>query len=125
GQLLQNRRNTYGLVEKMELIRGLVVGHKDGFGFLIPDDGSGDLFLNARQMRNVFPDDIVLARVSGVDYRGRREGFIVEVLERNTKELVGRYIQESGTSFVEPANQRISQDIHIPSGMEGNAKDGQ
>src|SRR5687768_13557811 len=71
GQLLLNRRGAYGLVEEMELIRGYVVGHKDGFGFVIPEDKAGDLFLNARQMRTVFPNDEVLVRVSGIDSRGR------------------------------------------------------
>lgn len=125
GQLLQNRRGSYGLINKMELIRGVVIGHKDGFGFVIPDDGSDDLFLNARQMRGVFHNDSVLARVEGIDQRGRREGFIVEVLERNTQDLVGRFIKESSAAFVEPANQRMSQEILIPTDMENNAKNGQ
>src|SRR5579883_2138107 len=43
GQLLENRRGAYGLVTKMELIPGRIVGHKDGYGFLIPDDESDDL----------------------------------------------------------------------------------
>ncbi len=113
GQLLLNRRGAYGLVEKMELIKGRVVGHKDGFGFLIPEDGGEDLFLNARQMRSVFPDDEVLARVSGIDHRGRKEGTVVDILQRHTHELVGRFFKESGVAFVTPANQRITQEIAI------------
>lgn len=125
GQLLQNRRGAYGLLEKMELIIGHVVGHKDGFGFVVPEEGGEDLFLNARQMRTVFPEDKVLSRVSGVDYRGRREAIITEVLERHTHELVGRFISESGASFVEPANSRIVQDILIPPTETQGAKTGQ
>ena len=63
GQLHQNRRGAYGLIAKMELIRGNVVGHKDGFGFVVPDDDGEDLFLT-RQMRTVFHGDQVLVRVS-------------------------------------------------------------
>lgn len=114
GQLLLNRRGAYCLIDKMDLIKGYVVGHKDGFGFVVPENGSDDLYLNARQMRGVFPDDEVLVRVSGVDSRGRREGFIVEVIQRNTHELVGRLIIESGNAFLQPSNQRIAQDIFIP-----------
>jgi ribonuclease R len=114
GQLHQNRRGAYGLVTKMELTPGYVIGHKDGYGFVVPDDGEEDLFLNARQMRAVFHNDKVLVRVSGVDHRGRREGVIVDVLERNTHQIVGRLISESGISFVQPANKRIPNDVLIP-----------
>ncbi len=125
GQLLQNRRGTFGLVDKMELIKGHVIGHKDGFGFVVPEDGGDDLFLNGRQMRTVFPDDEVLVRVASIDNRGRREGIIVEILARHTTELVGRFICESGACFVEPSNQRINQDILIPHGAEHSARHGQ
>ncbi len=125
GQLLLNRRGAYGLIEDMELIKGYVVGHKDGFGFVVPEDKAGDLFLNARQMRAVFPEDEVLVRVSGIDSRGRREGIIVEVVTRNTHSLVGRYITEQGAAFVEPSNQRITQTILIPPGADGGALHGQ
>ncbi len=125
GQLHQNRRGAYGPIGKMELIAGRVIGHKDGFGFVVPDAGGDDLFLNARQMRAVFNDDKVLARVSGVDNRGRQEAIIVEVIEHNTHELVGRFFTESGASFVEPSNKRIPQDILIPPQNTANAKNGQ
>ncbi|HSW93151.1 MAG TPA: ribonuclease R [Gammaproteobacteria bacterium] len=125
GQLIQNRRGAYGLLEKMDLVPGRVVGHKDGYGFLIPDDNSGDLFINAREMRKAFHDDKVLARVSGIDHRGRREAAIVEVTEHNTHEIVGRLLAESGSLFVQPTNSRIAQDILIPPDGAGGAKPGQ
>ncbi len=125
GQLVCNRRGAYGLPDKMDLVRGRVSGHPDGFGFLIPDDGGQDLFLSPRQMRQVMHGDRVLARVVGVDRRGRREGAIVEVLESNTRELVGRYFQEGGVGFVTPSNKNVSQDIIIPAGQEGKARQGQ
>jgi ribonuclease R len=125
GQLHKNRRGTYGPIEKMELISGRVIGHKDGFGFVVPDEGGDDLFLNGRQMRVVFHGDRVLARVSGIDQRGRSEAIVVEVLEHNTQQLVGRFISEHGAYFVEATNQRITQEILIPPTEIGEAKDGQ
>ncbi len=125
GQLLQNRRGAFGLINKMELIKGYVIGHKDGFGFVVPDEGGEDLFLSARQMRTVFPGDEVLVRTANIDHRGRREGMVVEVLVRHTRELVGRFVSESGASFVEPSNQRITHDILIPQDAQLNAKQGQ
>lgn len=125
GQLHQNRRGAYAPIGKLQMIPGRVIAHKDGYGFVIPDDGSDDLFINARHMRAVFHEDRVLARVAEVDNRGRREGVIVEVLERNTPELVGRFCTESGAHFVQASNQRITQDILIPPSETLDAKPGQ
>lgn len=126
GQLLVNRRGAYGVADKMDLIRGTIIGHRDGFGFLKPEDGGDDLYLSARQMRCGFDGDKVLVRSSGVDHRGRREAAIVEVLEHSTRQLVGRYFRESNIGFVTPENRRISQDILIPPDSPGlTAKNGQ
>jgi ribonuclease R len=124
GQLMSNRRGVYGLVNKMDLIKGRIVGNKDGFGFVIPEDNSGDLYLAPRQMQKVFDGDTVLARVSGVDRRGRREGKIVEVLERKTDQFVGRYYCESGIGLVMPHSKRITQEILIPGKRPKGANDG-
>ena len=74
GQIIFNRRKQYLPVSKADLISGRVSGHPDGFGFLIPDDGSDDLFLHAKQMRKLMHGDKALCSVTGVDKRGRREG---------------------------------------------------
>ncbi|MGE5240359.1 MAG: ribonuclease R [Bacteroidota bacterium] len=125
GQILQNRRGLYGLAHKMDMVCGRVTGHPEGFGFLIPEDGGDDLFLSPREMRQVLHGDRVMARVVGVDQRGRREGVVVEVLERAHKTVVGRYTTPNHMSFVVPSDKRIAQDIVIPRGDEGGATAGQ
>jgi len=125
GQLICNRRGAYLPIEEADLVTGRVVGHKDGFGFLVPDDGGSDLFLTARQMRQVFHGDRVAARVDRVDDRGRREGVIVEVLEHKTSQTVGRFFQESGINFVVPENARINHEVLIPPEHCGGARHGQ
>ncbi|MFW0096323.1 MAG: ribonuclease R [Coxiella endosymbiont of Haemaphysalis japonica] len=124
AQLITNRRGSYALVQEMELIRGRVQAHRDGFGFLIPDNGSEDIFLPALEMRTVFTDDVVLVRLT-IRGERRREGVIVEVLERNTHQVVGRYFEETGVAFVDPDSKLITQDILIPAGQQGKAQPGQ
>ena len=63
GEVLRNRAGEYGLTERMDLVRGRVIGHRDGYGFLVPDEGGGDLFLSPRQMRSVMHGDRIVARV--------------------------------------------------------------
>ncbi|WP_437882665.1 ribonuclease R [Pseudomonas sp. LRF_L74] len=125
GQLIYTRRGTYAPVDKLDLIRGRVSGHRDGFGFLAPDDGSDDLFLSPAQMRLVFDGDRVLARVAGFDRRGRREGAIVEVIERAHESIVGRYFEEAGIGYVEADNPKIQQEVLVTPGRTAGAKIGQ
>ena len=125
GQVLRNRKNAYGVISKMNLITGRVMGHSDGYGFLIPDEGDEDLFLTEREMHVVLHGDRAVCRVSGVDRRGRKEGSIVEVIQRANPLIVGRLIADAGIYYLIPNNRRISQDILIPPAGVMNAKEGQ
>ncbi|XTI71652.1 ribonuclease R [Acidithiobacillus sp. AC3] len=113
GQVLRNRRGTYGLAEAMELIRGSVIAHPDGFGFLSRDDGGKDLFLSPREMRKVFHGDLILGRVIGEDRRGRLEGAVVRVLEHALTQVVGRYHAEGESRYVLPEDRRLSQEFVV------------
>jgi ribonuclease R len=125
GQLVKNRRGAYGLPNRMDLVAGRVSAHRDGFGFVIPDDGESDLYLSPRQMRSVLHGDRVLASVIGLDARGRREGAVHEILERAHSRVVGRFVEESGIALVVPDDPRISQDVLIPLGETAGARPGQ
>lgn len=124
GQIIRNRREGYGLVQKMDLLRGTVIGHPDGFGFLRLEAGGDDLYLSAGEMRKLLHGDVILAHVRGVDRRGRREGAVVEVLERANRQVVGRYHREANLGYVVPDNRRLHQDILIPPPNAGKAKSG-
>jgi len=112
AQLLQNRRGDWLIPDKADLIRGRVEGHPDGFGFLVPDEkGQADLFLPEKEMAKVLHGDRAIARIVGMDRKGRPEGKIVEVTERANARVVGRVHQEHGVWFLVAENRRISQDI--------------
>jgi ribonuclease R len=125
GQVLINRKDVLCISKKINLTSGRVMGHQDGYGFLIPDDETmDDVFLSPREMSQVFNKDRVMVQVTGQDRRGRLEGKIVEVLERVNKVLVGRVIQGQGVTVVSAEDKRISQDILIPYDLDLNAKTG-
>ncbi len=125
GQIFRNRKGDICVMEKLDLIKGKVQGHADGFGFLIPDDGSPDLYLSAKEMHKALHGDRVLVREIGLDRRGRREAAIVEVLEYTNAQLVGRLHIDHGILFVVAENKRISQDILIAKEHSLKAKAGQ
>jgi ribonuclease R len=125
GQLVKNRRGAYGLAAKMDLVAGRVSAHRDGFGFVMPDEGGPDLYLSPRRMRSVLHGDRVLASVVGVDGRGRKEGAVREILERAHQRVVGHFVEESGVALVVPDDPRINQDVLIPLSETAGARPGQ
>ena len=125
GQVIVNRRGGYAVAEQLDLIAGSVIAHPDGFGFLKPEKGGDDLFLPPAEMRKCLHGDRVLASVAGVDYRGRREASIVEVLEQRVTRIVGRYSERAGIGSVIPDDKRILAELMIPTADKNGAKDGQ
>ena len=125
GMLLKDRRGRYTLPEKMDMVVGHVVGHADGYGFVVPESGGDDLFLHPRQMRRVLHRDKVLAVTRRIDSRGRKEGAIVEVLIKDDREIVGHFVREAGVNFVDPDDARYGREIVIPPDATSGAKNGQ
>ena len=125
GQLIRNRREGYGLLDKMDLVAGRVIGHADGYGFFRPEQGGEDLFLPMQQMRGVLHGDHVVVRYGGYDRRNRREAVIVEVLEHVNHLVVGRFYKEGSVAFVAPDNKRLHQDVLIPPHQRKKARSGE
>lgn len=125
GQLMQDRRSRFCLFQRINLKRGKIQGHPDGFGFFIPEDDSDDMVLSPREMRGVMHGDIVLAYNSGLDRRGRIEGKVHEIVEHANKTVVGRYFSEHGIGFVVPDSKRLTHDISISPDHTMRAKNGQ
>lgn len=124
GQIKLNRTGHFQLAHLPNFIEGRVSSHRDGFGFLIPDDGSDDLFLPEKEMQKVLHGDRVQARITGTDRRGRPEGTIVEVVVRANTHVIGRLLNENGVWIIVPEDKRIGQDILL-AGSPGKAKTGQ
>ncbi len=124
GQIKPDRSGNYQLAHSSNFIEGRVSSHRDGFGFLIPDDATADIFLPEKEMQKVLHGDRVQARIIGTDRRGRPEGTIVEVVSRGNTHVIGRLLNENGVWVVAPEDKRIVQDIML-TGSPGKAKTGQ
>jgi ribonuclease R len=125
GQIFLNRRDQYCVSEQADLIVGKIIGHSSGFGFLKPDAGGDDLYLSPKQMRLMMDGDRVVASAGGANRQGKREGRVVEVLERKVKTVVGRFFEKVGVFHVEPENKRLNHNVFIPGDLTMGAKQGQ
>jgi len=125
GLVLEDRRGRFALPDRMDVVRGRVIGHAKGYGFLALESGGSDLFIPVSEMRTVLHGDRVLARVARTDSRGRKEVSVVEVLERANLNVVGRFVVEQGLGFVLPDDVRIGQDVFIPPDQYHGAESGQ
>jgi ribonuclease R len=138
------RKGRYSLPARENLVSGTLSCHRDGYGFLIPDDRKQhkeDIFIPARNMEDALHEDRVLVKVIRKKYpakktfRGRKvrqieekeriEGAVVRVLERKRSSIVGRYYAHNRFPYVVPMDTRIIHDIRIPFQAGKGAKDGQ
>lgn len=113
GQVHINRRGAVCVAEKIDLVRCKIEAHKDGFGFAVPLEktDAGDFVLYQRQMRGLMHGDIVTVRPAGFDRRGRREGQVLDIVERAQKQVVGRFEIERGIAILSPEDHRLNQSI--------------
>ena len=126
GEVVLNRRGQYCLREQLPgLVVGTVQASRSGDGLLLPDDASAPIHLSAHEMREVMHGDRVAVRIEGPRFRGKPQGAIVEVLERRTREVVGRLHVDSGLAYLVADNPRFTHRVLVPEAQLGNAQPGQ
>ncbi|PXZ05314.1 ribonuclease R [Gilliamella apicola] len=113
GQVVYTRRKCYALPEKFDMVKGSVIAHRDGYGFLRVEGKPEDYFLSHEQMKKVLQGDVILAQPIHSQYRGKTEARVVRILEPRTNQIVGRYFIEQGVGFVVPDDSRLNFDILI------------
>ncbi len=125
GRLLLNRRDEYCLINKIDAVVGKVSAHRDGFGFVIPDEGGDDVFLPPHEMRQIMDGDRVAVRLAGQDRKGRPKGALVEILERGKTTAVGRFVRERGLTYVVEVGARSQDHFLVAAADAAGAQDGQ
>jgi len=127
GRLIETGRDRYTLAEHaaahQNLIAGRLTMHRDGYGFVIPDAGQrstvgGDIYISPQAIGSAMHGDQVLVEVGRKKDDGRAEGRILSVLRRRNPTIVGTFHCGSRHNFVTPIDEKITQEIVIPRGME-------
>jgi ribonuclease R len=107
---------------KSTLIPGRLSVHRDGYGFVIPDEPieglRGDIYIGKESAQRAMHGDRVAVRIVRIEPDGRAHGDIAEVLRRAHPSVVGVFRVRRRGNFVVPHDDRIKQWIEIPEGME-------
>jgi ribonuclease R len=127
GRLMETGRDRYTLAEHpaahQNLIAGRLTMHRDGYGFVIPNAGqrstiSGDIYINPQSIGSAMHGDQVLVELGRKKEDGRAEGRILRVLSRGNLTVVGIFHHGSRHNYVTPMDEKITQEVIIPRGME-------
>jgi ribonuclease R len=115
-------RLTRRLLE-VPMIAGRLTMHRDGYGFVIPNAGQqikveGDIFLPPPAIGSAMHGDQVLVELTRRKEDGRSEGRILRVLTRGNPTVVGTFHHGARQNHVTPMDEKITQQIIIPRGME-------
>ena len=127
GLLVKIRGGRYGLPDEMNLVTGKLVGHPNGFGFVIPDKQhcTNDIFIHRKSINEAMHGDQVLVRIESEKEPDRPEGSIIRILNRNTEKLVGVYETFGRDGWVIPNEPKHLHDIFIPGKKCNKAQNGQ
>ncbi|ALC82367.1 ribonuclease R [Bacillus gobiensis] len=125
GRVVRTRSDRYGLPEKMNLVKGKISSHPKGFAFLIPEEtGMDDIFISAADLSTAMNSDTVMVRINNHATGSKKEGTVIRILERNTKQVVGTYTESKSFGFVIPDDKKITADIFIPQHGKNGASEG-
>jgi len=125
-QLERLRGGYFWPAGKRILIEGKILIEKGKLAktWVIPNDNSSRILLNAEDARAVYSGNRVI--ISTIDLQDElpREGKLIEILEQQRVVITGRFVSEAGICHVIPHGKEVARDILIPPGQENNAKDG-
>lgn len=103
---------------------GTFIGTQRGFGFVRVEGEDEDIFIPENAMKGALHNDIVQVQVLDVKTGKRREGKIVNIVERGTNTVVGTFAKSRNFGFVIADNQRFGKDIYIPKSQTKGAVSG-
>lgn len=123
GKIGVSKKGKYGKPDEFAPV-GIFSGHAKGFGFVTIEGQKEDVFIPAEKTLGAMHGDRVQIAVESENTGRRQEGAVVRILEHVNKTVVGYYQKNKSFGFVLPDNQKLSQDIFIPQGMDMGAVTG-
>lgn len=106
-----DKKKKYLLLENSHLVKGTLSLNEKGFGFIIINKDTKDVYVNEKNINGAQDGDLVLFEYLNKD-KERPEGRIIKTIKRNYEPLVGEVILVDGEYFVKP--DKKGANIYIP-----------
>jgi len=124
GFIKETARGKYRLNNNKQVIEGKIDIAKRGVGYVITPDLEEDLFIPHKFMSKVVHGDTVKAEVFRSKGKRKKEGRIIEIVNRDKRRFVGTIEIQKKYAFLTPDDPKIGVDIFIPKGKIKNANSG-
>lgn len=113
GKIITDEKGRYRLPgDRLKI--GIFSGTQKGYGFVIIEGESEDVFIPENAVKGAMHGDKVVIAVNDEKNGKRKEGAVLQILERGMKEVVGTFYRSRNFGFVIPDNQKLGYDIFIP-----------
>lgn len=116
GEIVRARGHQYLMAGSRREVSGILRVSPKGFGFVIPDDQfiagdeQNDVFVPRKRMGDAMHQDRVMVRIVSQGTKNR-EGEVIEILERGTRELVGTFYYTKRGGQVIPRDERFNRSL--------------
>ncbi|WP_139957260.1 ribonuclease R [Flavicella sediminum] len=125
GKLEEVERGKYILVENKNYYTGTLDLTSSGNAYFICDDFEKDVFIPSINVNRGLDKDTVKVYVYDKRRSSKKEGDVVEIIERAKTEFVGVLQVSKNFGFVVPDNNKMYTDIFIPKDELNGAVDGE
>lgn len=116
---------SYAQPQKENYVEGIYKGYRKSFGFVITPDGEEDVYISENNRHSAMHNDTVRVRIlSDRESSRKKEGSVIDILERANKNIVGTYDRQKNFGFVTPIDERMGDDVYVELKDSMNARSG-
>jgi len=121
--IIKNEYGRYCVNNDENILKGEFVAHKNGFGFILIEEGN-DIFISNSNTLNAMSGDIVIYDIIKEEKKdAKAEGKIIKIAERKNEQIIGTFSSSQAFGFVIPDDKRLSKDVFISKSNKNGAKD--
>ena len=114
-------------MKKGKVLQGIIKVTGKGFGYFSQEDQESDLEIQPEYINRALNGDVVMVEILNKELFGRKQGKVVEIINRKKTYFVGTFEEAVGPvngGFVIPDDKRMYRDILIPKDAVMGAKNG-
>ncbi len=123
GKIILDSKGRYRIPGD-DVMVGTFSGTQRGFGFVTIEGENQDIFIPGDATKGALHGDKVMITIKEEQTGRRREGAVINIVERSNNQVIGTFEKSKNFGFVRPDNQKFGKDVFIPKEFTKGAVDG-